>query len=276
MSKMQLNGKTALITGAASGIGRAIAISLAQRCCNLALTDIDEQGLDKTHQLLSHYGVHCTTHYLDVSDAEAIENFPRVIQAAHKTLDILVNNAGVALGGMFEQVSAEEFEWLFNINFWGVVRMTRAFLPLLRQSADARLVNISSVYGLAGIPGQVAYCSSKFGVRGFSEALRIELTDSNIGVTVVHPGGVATAIADKARVAQAVRLSPQEQVEQQALIKKLLTLDPAIAGEIIVKGIENRQNRILVGDDAKMLALIVRLFPVSYWNMLSRLFPVTK
>lgn len=273
MTKMQLDGKTALVTGAASGIGRAVAISLAQRCCNLVLADIDESGLDKTHELLQQHGIHCTTHYLDVSDAAAIEDFPQVVQTAHSKLDILVNNAGVALGGTFEQVSADEFEWLFNINFWGVVRMTRAFLPMLRQSNDARLVNLSSVFGLIGVPGQVAYCSSKFGVRGFSEALRLELKDSNIGVTVVHPGGVATAIADKARTARAVQMSEAERAQQHEMVRKLLTLDPAIAGEIIVKGIEARRDRVLVGSDAQFLALIVRLFPVSYWKVLARRMP---
>lgn len=174
------------------------------------------------------------------------------------------------MGGTFEQVSDEDFEWLFEINFWGVVRMTRAFLPLLRASEDARIVNLSSVYGLIAPPEQVAYAASKFAVRGFSEALRHELEGSNIGVTVVHPGGVATSIAEKARIPAGVS---EEEIEQRLKkYRKLLRLPPEVAGETIVRGIERRQARILIGSDAKTISLIARLLPVSYWKLLARLF----
>ena len=191
MGKMQLSGKTALVTGAASGIGRATALSLAKRNCNLILADINEAGLTETVKLLAPHSVSVSTHSLDVSDKQAVMRFPDHVQQ----LDILINNAGVGISGNFEQLNPEEFDWLFNINFHAVVNMCRAFLPLLKESADARIVNISSVYGLFGVPGNVAYCASKFAVRGFSEALRYEIADNNIGVSVVHPGGVATSIA---------------------------------------------------------------------------------
>jgi short-subunit dehydrogenase len=149
--------------------------------------------------------------------------------------------------------------------------MTRAFLPLLRKSDDARVVNLSSIYGIISPPGETSYSASKFAVRGFSNSLRHELTDSKIGVTVVHPGGIATSIADNARVPKDMPL--QEIARRRALAKKALTMPPATAGEIIVKGIERRSARVLVGNDAKFLALLERLAPISYWKMFMRLLP---
>jgi short-subunit dehydrogenase len=265
---MRLAGRTAVITGAANGIGRAIAVSLARRGCHLALADIDEVGMEDTAELVRAHGVHVSLHGLDVADRVAVAQFPDAITAEHAGVDILVNNAGVAVGGSFEQVADEDFEWLFKINFWGVVRMTRAFLPLLRASDDARVVNLSSVYGLIAPPEQAAYSASKFAVRGFSESLRHELEGSRIGVSVVHPGGVATSIAEKARVPAGI--SEEEIARRQAKYRKLLRLPPETAGETIVRGIERRQLRILVGSDAKTISLIARLFPVSYWKFLAR------
>jgi len=266
--RMRLDGRTAVVTGAASGIGRAIAVSLARRGCNLALADIDEAGMVGTSEMIQQNGVRVSRHLLDVADRIAVTQFPDIVAAEHGGVDVLVNNAGVAVGGTFEQVSDEDFEWLFEINFWGVVRMTRAFLPLLRASEDARVVNISSVYGLVAPPEQVAYSASKFAVRGFSEALRHELEGSRIGVSLVHPGGVATSIAEKARVPAGV--SEEEIARRYAKYRKLLRLPPSVAGETIVRGIERRQSRILVGSEAKVISLIARLWPVSYWKVLVR------
>ncbi|WP_229507616.1 SDR family oxidoreductase [Massilia sp. Dwa41.01b] len=203
---MNLTNRVALVTGAGSGIGRATAVALARRGCHLALCDIDAAGLEESAWMLGTRGVRVTTHVLDVADREAVRALPPAIHAAHKRLDVLVNNAGVATGGSFEQVSEADFDWLMEINFGGVVRMTRAFLPLLRASDEARIVNVSSIYGIVSPPGQVAYSSSKFAVRGFSNALRHELEGSTVGVSVVHPGGVTTAIARSARCPLAPRL----------------------------------------------------------------------
>ncbi|HSE19001.1 MAG TPA: SDR family NAD(P)-dependent oxidoreductase [Pyrinomonadaceae bacterium] len=266
--RMRLDGRTAVVTGAASGIGRAIAVSLARRACHLALADIDEEGMARTAELIGRNGVRVSRHRLDVADRIAVAEFPDVVADEHGGVDVLVNNAGVAVGGTFEQVSDEDFEWLFEINFWGVVRMTRAFLPLLRASEDARIVNLSSVYGIVAPPEQTAYSASKFAVRGFSEALRHELEGMGIGVSVVHPGGVATSIAEKARVPAGV--TEKEIARRQAKYRKLLRLPPEIAGETIVRGIERRESRILVGSDAKVISLIARLWPVRYWNVLVR------
>jgi NAD(P)-dependent dehydrogenase (short-subunit alcohol dehydrogenase family) len=266
--RMRLEGRTAVITGAGGGIGRAIAVSLARRRCHLALADIDEAGMVGTEELARPYGVRVSRHRLDVADRAAVAGFPALVAAEHEGAHLLVNNAGVALGGTFEQVSEEDFEWLFEINFWGVVRMTRAFLPLLRASGDARIVNLSSVFGLVAPPEQVAYAASKFAVRGFSEALRHELEGSGVGVTVVHPGGVATSIAARARVPKGV--SEEEVVRRHERFRKLLRLPPEVAGETIVRGVERRQSRVLVGSDAKLLSVIVRLLPVSYWKVVAR------
>jgi NAD(P)-dependent dehydrogenase (short-subunit alcohol dehydrogenase family) len=264
---MSLDGRTALITGAASGIGRAIAVSLARRRCHLSLADIDESGMAETADLAGGYGVRVTRHRLDVADRAAVSALPSIVAAEHPGVDLLVNNAGVAVGGTFEQVSEEDFEWLFEINFWGVVRMTRAFLPLLRASGDARVVNLSSVFGLVAPPGQAAYAASKFAVRGFSEALRHELEGSGVGVTVVHPGGVATSIAERARVPAGV--SDEEVARRHEQFRKLLRLPPEVAGEAIVRGVERRRARVLVGSDAKLLSAVARLLPVSYWKVLA-------
>ncbi|MFZ3330178.1 MAG: SDR family NAD(P)-dependent oxidoreductase [Candidatus Acidiferrales bacterium] len=280
---MNLENRTAVITGSASGIGRAIAVSLARRGCHLALADVNDAGLSETARLAesvqpdprnrtaSRSALRISQHHLDVADRRAVVAFPQAVIDAHPGVDILVNNAGVAVGGTFEAVSEDDFEWLFEINFWGVVRMTRAFLPLLRKSDDARVVNLSSIYGLISPPGETSYSASKFAVRGFSNSLRHELAGSKVGVTVVHPGGVATSIADNARVPK--NMPPQEIARRRALAKKALTMPPPSAGEIIVKGIERRSPRVLVGNDAKLLALLERLAPISYWKIFMRLLP---
>jgi len=257
-----------VVTGAAGGIGRAIAGSLARRGCHLALADIDDAALERTAAEVAAPGVRVSRHHLDVSDRAAVAAFPQHVAAEHPGVDLLVNNAGVALFGTFEQVSESDFEWLFAINFWGVVRMTRAFLPLLHQSDDARVVNMSSLFGLIAPPGQTAYAASKFAVRGFSESLRQELAGTRIGVSVVHPGGVATSIAKSARLPQDI--AEDEAVGRLKSFESFLRLPPEIAGEIIVRGVENCKARILVGSDAKTIALIERLMPVTYWNLLGR------
>ena len=271
-ARVNLRNRTAVVTGAASGIGRAIAISLARRGCHLALADINEPQLAQTAELAASPGVRISRQRLDVADRAAVASFPAAVLEQHGRVDILVNNAGVALGGTFEQVSEADFEWLFDINFWGVVRMTRAFLPHLRGSDDARIVNLSSLYGLLSPPGQTAYSASKFAVRGFSQSLRYELEGSHIGVTVVHPGGVATSIAKSARIPKGL-MSAEEEAQRRAAADKLLTMPPERAGEIIVKAVEHRKPRVLVGTDAKIISLIERLAPVSYWKILAVLRP---
>ncbi len=265
---MNLANRTAVVTGAGSGIGRAISCSLAARGCHLALADINEAGLAQTRDLVAPRGVRVTLHTLDVADPKAVAALPGFVTQSHARVDLLFNNAGVALGGTFEEVSATDFEWLFNINFWGVVGMTRAFLPVLRQSDEARIVNLSSLFGLISPPGQTAYAASKFAVRGFSNALRHELAGTTVGVTVVHPGGVATSIARSSR--KPAGKSAEEIAAAIVRIEKLLRMPPEKAGEIIVGGVAKGKARILVGMDAKIASLIERMMPVSYWRLIGR------
>lgn len=265
---MKLAGRTAVITGAASGIGRGIAQALAARGCNLALADVNEAGLAETAAMTG--GVTATCHRIDVASREAVAAFPAAVLDAHGRVDLLFNNAGVGVGGTFEQVDEADFDWLMEINFHAVVRMTRAFLPLLRASDAARIVNISSIFGIIAPPGQTAYAASKFAVRAFSESLRRELEaeGASVGVTVVHPGGIATNIARNSRVPKGVNSEAVEARRKQ--FEKFLRMPPPQAGEIIVRGVERRQPRVLVGRDAKFMALVERIAPVSYWKLLGR------
>ena len=266
---MRLQDQTALITGAGGGIGRALAVALAVRGMHLALADIDEVGLAETARRVAGAGRRGTSHRLDVSDRAAVAALPAAIRDAHGGLDLLVNNAGVAIGGTFEQVSEADFDWLMAINFFGVVTMTRAFLPMLRHSDAARIVNLSSIFGIIATPGQAAYTASKFAVRGFSESLRHELAGSSVGVTTVHPGGVATSIAASARVPAGT--SAEEAAANKKAFAAALTLSPEKAAATIVAGIEKDRVRILVGNDAKIAAATERMSPVGYWPILQRL-----
>lgn len=267
---MNLHNKVAVLTGAGSGIGRALALQLARQGCHLALADINPAALVETAALVQPLGVRVSQHALDVASREAVAALPNAVLAAHSQVDLLINNAGVAMAGNFEQVSEHDFDWLMDINFNGLVRMTRAFLPLLRQRNAARIVNLSSLFGLIAPPEQCAYSASKFAVRGFSNALRHELamTGSTVGVTVVHPGGVATQIASSARMADG--LSSADVAKRQALSKKLLRMPPEKAAAIIVRAIEQDKARVIVGWDAWFAALVERLMPVGYWGLLGR------
>jgi short-subunit dehydrogenase len=265
---MVLRGRTAVVTGAASGIGKALALGLAARGCHLALVDINRDGLQQCAQELSQHNVRVSIHELDVADRDAVVQLPDAVTRDHSGIDLLFNNAGVAVGGTFEQVSEEDFEWLFSINFFGVVRMTRGLLPLLRQSGDACIINISSVFGLIAPPGHTAYVASKFAVRGFSMSLRHELEGTNVSVMVVHPGGVATSISDNARVPADAPASVVEQRRTEA--KRFLRMPPETAAEIILKGVERRQPRVLVGNDARAAAWLERISPTAYWRLIGR------
>lgn len=269
---MKLGGRTAVITGAGSGIGRGIAQALAKRGCNLALADINQTGIEETAALLPNVKV--SRHRIDVSDRDECLALPAAVLSEHGHVDVLFNNAGVAIGGTFEQVDETDFDWLMGINFTAVVRLTRAFLPYLKARDEARIVNTSSLFGLIAPPNQAAYCASKFAVRGFSESLRNELAlaGSTVGVSVVHPGGIRTAIARNARRPR--HLTNAEAVQAEAMRanfeNKFLKMPPERAGEIIVAGVERNRSRIIVGNDARFAALIERLAPVSYWKILGR------
>ncbi len=265
-----LRDGVAVITGAASGIGAALAVNLAKRGMHVALVDLNPAGLEATAAQVRAAGVTVSTHVLDVADRAGVAALPAQVLDKHGRVTVLVNNAGVALGGMFEQVSEEDFDWLMSINFGATVRLTRAFLPVLARAGAAQLVNVSSIFGIIAPPGQSAYAASKFAVRGFSESLRheLEMSNSPVGVTLVHPGGVRTNISENARLSKS--LDEAEVKREQANWRSLLSLAPEKAAEIIAVAIERRDARVLVGSDAKGAALVQRLFPVSYWKHVAR------
>jgi NADP-dependent 3-hydroxy acid dehydrogenase YdfG len=260
------SGIVAVVTGAGSGIGRALARELALRRCALALADIDAAGLAETARLAN--GSVLTTHVVDVADRSAVEQFARAVIEQHGRVNLLINNAGVALGGSVEQLALDNITWLFNINFWGMVYGVKYFLPVLQQQPAAHIVNLSSVFGLFAPAGQSAYAASKFAVRGFSEALRQELAASSVRVSCVHPAGVKTNIAVRARVDDlpaAVRARAGE------AFARVLRLSPEYAAQVILRGVEANRARILVGREAYWIDRIVRLAPVRGPALLQRL-----
>jgi short-subunit dehydrogenase len=267
-----IRGSTAAITGAANGIGRALAIELAARGCNLALADRDGAALQTVaSEIATTYSQKITTHVFDVSDIKAIEAFAKDAVTAHPTLNILINNAGVALMGTFAEIDLSEMEWLININFWGVVRGTRAFLPHLSLQRQAHIVNLSSIFGIIAPPGQCSYAAAKFAVRGFSESLRHELQAANspVKLSVVHPGGIATHIARNSRTGSGMT-DNERRAKSIERFEAASKTSPQQAALRIIKGIENNEPRILIGSDARMMDLLQRFRPATYWKVLSR------
>lgn len=266
-----ISGSAAAVTGAASGIGRELAVHLARRGCDLALADRDEAGLQTLAAEIRGDGARkVSVHRVDVAEPDQIQDFAAAAIAAHPTLNILINNAGVALLGTFAEIEQAQMEWLININFWGVVHGTRAFLPHFGQQREAHIVNVSSIFGIIAPPGQTAYCASKFAVRGFSESLRHELqaAGSPVRLSVVHPGGIATNIAHNAPSGHGTDNARRAEMLDRfaAMAKK----SPAAAAVRIIEGIEKNQPRILIGSDARFMDLLQRLRPVKYWAMLAK------
>jgi len=266
---MKLTGRVVVITGAASGIGRALAVALARKRAHLALADRNFAGLEETRALLGKNSGTVTLRELDVSDEAAVNHFAVDVVGKHGKIDVLINNAGVALFGTIAELTTDEMKWLFEINFWGTVYGTRAFLPTLMVQPQACIVNISSIFGIYAPPGQSAYAASKFAVRGFSESLRGELADTNVRVCTVHPGGIATAIARSARVAASV--DPERAAKMTARFESsFLTTTPEIAAAEIIRGIRKKKNRVIIGADAKKIDLAARLFPETITKRIGR------
>ncbi|TYP90357.1 short-subunit dehydrogenase [Blastococcus xanthinilyticus] len=263
-------GGTAVVTGAASGIGEALAGQLAARGSHLVLLDRDAGRLEAVAARIraASPALRVATTVVDLADDEATARLAAALVAEHPETTLLVNNAGVALGGRFDQVTLEEFDWVMAVNFRAVVRLTHALLPVLKTHPGAHVVNVSSVFGIFAPAGQAAYAASKFAVRGFSESLRHELAQDGIGVTVVHPGGIRTRIAESARVGSGVSVAEYEQGRKQ--FAKLLRMPPEDAAARIVAAIERRRPRLLIGWSATVPDLLVRLLPGSYWRLIAR------
>ncbi|MBA2736969.1 MAG: SDR family NAD(P)-dependent oxidoreductase [Pyrinomonadaceae bacterium] len=264
------NNSVAVITGAASGIGRALAVRLAQeKISGIALSDLNEKELSETAKMVESLGVSVSTHIADVSKLEQVQRFAGEVIAKHNRVTHLINNAGVALCGSFEEISLKDFEWLMNINFWGVIYGTKVFLPILKQQEKAHIINISSVFGLVAPPGQSAYCASKFAVRGFTESLRHELEDTNIVVSSVHPGGIKTNIVNNSRIGE----NAGEDIKKKVVkfFDKASPTTAEQAADVIVKGVKRQNPRILIGSDARQINIIQRLFPAKYFSVMDRL-----
>ncbi|RAK28052.1 short-subunit dehydrogenase [Actinoplanes lutulentus] len=261
-SPYRFAGQTAVLTGAASGIGEHLAYGLAERGSDLVLVDIDEARLKPVADRIrgSHPGITVTTVIADLADRSAVEGLGARILAEHPAIGLLINNAGIALGGRFDQVSVEQFETVMNVNFRAPMLLTHALLPAL--SSGSHLVNVSSLFGLIAPPGQSAYSASKFALRGLSEALRAELAENGIGVTTVHPGGIRTRIAESALVGISV---PESEIEpNRKLFAALLSYPADKAAALILRAVAKRQARLLISSSAKAPDILARLFPVGH------------
>jgi NAD(P)-dependent dehydrogenase (short-subunit alcohol dehydrogenase family) len=261
-------GRVAAITGAASGIGRALACELAARGCDLALSDVNDTGLAETARRCGD-GVRITTDHVDVADREAVHRWADKVAVEHGKVNLVFNNAGVALAATVEAMAYEDFEWLMGINFWGVVHGTKAFLPHLKASGDGHVVNVSSIFGLVSVPTQGAYNAAKFAVRGYTEALRMELEieGAPVSCTTVHPGGVKTDIVRNMRRDDSAGEGVAEAARE--FDTKAMTT-PEKAARQILAAVERDRRRVLVGPDAKVVDLIARLPSGFYQRLLVR------
>lgn len=260
------NNKVAAITGAGSGIGQQLAVLLAQQGCHVALSDINEQGLASTLELLKSYPVTVSSQVLDVSNREAVQQWAQASVQQHGSVNMVFNNAGVALGSTVEGASYQELEWIVGINFWGVVYGTKEFLPFIKQTKDGHIINISSLFGLTAQPTQSAYNATKFAVRGFTESLRQELDIENSGVSAlsVHPGGIRTNIANDARMSDSIKSMGMNPEKSAKAFNKLLRMPAEEAAQQILDAVLKNKRRLLIGNDAKTLDLIQRVLPTGY------------
>lgn len=257
----QFAGRCVTITGAASGIGRALAVQFAATGARLALADKDRAGLEQTLSLCRGAEVPLLFE-VDVSQRQAVEQLSVEVAQTLGGVDILINNAGVSSSGAIGELTYETLKWTLDINLWGVIHGTLAFLPHLLAKSHAQLVNVSSVYGLIGVPGQAAYCTSKFAVRGFTEAIRQDLRGTGVAVTLVFPGGVRTQIVKNSRSDS--KLPTDEQARQRELFEQALTTSPEEAARTIIDGIRRKARRVLIGSDARSIDWMARLCPANY------------
>jgi short-subunit dehydrogenase len=271
MRRFAFAGRTCVITGAASGIGAALALNLAARRTVLVLIDRDADGLRRVAELARESGAEAVdTYVIDLADGGDRLDLAAEVASRHGGADLLVNNAGVGLTGTFEQNSLKDFDWLLEINLHAVIRMTKAFLPQLLNRPGSHLVNISSLFGLIAPPGQVAYATSKYAVRGFTEALRHELDGRDVGVTVVHPGGIRTNIAINARLS-GPDVDGSQAAQARRFSETALTMPPEEAARLIVAAVQARKPRLVITRVAKVVDVLARLTPGRYWNVSRRM-----
>jgi NADP-dependent 3-hydroxy acid dehydrogenase YdfG len=260
-------GKVAAVTGAGSGIGQALALELGRSGASLAISDVDAEGLAQTEEQLKAIGAPVRSDRLDVTEREAFQIYADHINEHYGKVNQIYNNAGIAYTGDVDITAFKDIERVMDVDFWGVVNGTKAFLPHLVASGDGHVINVSSLFGLLSIPGQAAYNSAKFAVRGFTEALRQEmvLAGHPVGVTTVHPGGIKTAIMRNSTVAEGL---DQEKMAKM-FDKRLARTTPKRAAEIILEAVRKNNARVLVGADAKALDLLVRLTGSGYQRIVA-------
>jgi NAD(P)-dependent dehydrogenase (short-subunit alcohol dehydrogenase family) len=259
-------GKVAVVTGAASGIGRALAVELARRGARLAICDVDVVGLAETEALVRSEGADVRADPLDVSQRELVLAYADTVVEHFGVVNLVINNAGIAFTGTIEQMSFKDFDRVMDVDFWGVVSGTKAFLPHLIASGDGHVVNISSVFGLFSVPSQSAYNAAKFAVRGFTEALRQEMIngDRPVKVTCVHPGGIATNIARNSEQVDGV-----DHDRLASSFDRLARTSPDKAAEVILAGVEKNRARVLIGADAWVLDKLVRVTGSGYQRLVA-------
>jgi len=265
--------KVSIITGAASGIGRETAILLAEAGSHIAISDINADGLREVEKICKKKGRNVSAHIVDVADRVAMQQFVKDVIDFHGSADILINNAGVTVFDTVKDGKVEDFEWIMGINFWGVYYGCKYFLPYLSQSKEAAIVNISSVFGFAGIPTQTYYCTTKFAVRGMTDALRIELAESDphINVCCVHPGTIDTNIVNNGRFLNKTILGDTKEELALNFSKRSMT-KPLKAAKAIVNGIRKKRKRVRIGIDSKLIDIICRFFPIRYPAIILPLF----
>jgi NADP-dependent 3-hydroxy acid dehydrogenase YdfG len=261
-------GKVAVVTGAGSGIGQALAIELGRRGAKLAISDVNTEGLAVTEEKLRAIGAPVKADRLDVTEREAFLLYADAVKAHFGKVNQIYNNAGIAFTGDVEISQFKDIERVMDVDFWGVVNGTKAFLPYLLESGDGHVINVSSLFGIFAVPGQSAYNAAKFAVRGFTESLRQEMLAKRhpVAVTAVHPGGIKTAIARNATAAEG--LDPQELAA--VFDKKLANTTPERAAKIILEAVRKKKARVLVGPDAKVLDVLVRITGSGYQKLFLR------
>ncbi len=258
-----LEGKVSAITGAASGIGRMLGVNLAKEGCAVALADKDAKGLEYTAGLIDNKGIRVTTHVVDVAERDRVYKWADDVVEQHGKVDMVINNAGVGVSETIEDITYEDFEWIMNINLWGVIYGTKAFLPYLKQRPDAHIVNISSVFGIFTSPNAGAYCTTKYAVRGFTEALAQELKHTSVRVSCVHPGGIKTNIMRNTRFYKVADPTMDRENAIKAFDRFIAWTSADKAARIIISGIKKNKQRIMVGPDAYVYDWLKRLFPVG-------------
>ena len=265
----RLSGKRAIITGAASGIGRALALGLARRGARVAISDVDEPGLAETAAAVQSLGAEVHVQRVDVGDRDAVVAWADAVAGHFGAAHQVYNNAGIAFSLTVLESEWSDYERVLRVNLWGVVHGTKAFLPHAIASGDGHVVNVSSLNGFLAQAEMSHYCASKFAVRGFTEALRVEMLAAGhrVGVTSVHPGGIRTNIADNALAAAralGMEVTADHEARRRLYNEKLLRMDPDVAADTMIRGVEAGRGRVLVGTDAKVVDALVRALPALY------------